>query len=305
MSNLSNNISIIVFSKDRPLQLQGYLESLLNFSNIDASSITVLYKFSSLTNYQKLINEFSKVTWIKEQFFFEDLLTVINHSKDYIMFGCDDVVFKDYFDFSIALSHLTENENIFGFSTRLGENIRPLPENIQRHENILQWYWMDTGTHQWNYPWELDATIYRKADVINIVTMLDPAKMKNPNFLEGEVANHPKQYISKQELSSFKTGKCIVLTINRVQDDFLNEYDKTFNADIETLYKLYNDGVKVDFISISKKKNNSIHVGAEFLKLKSDNNYKSLLLYFQIYWKRIFAFSLNTVGNIFKKMKTK
>src|SRR5260221_3429117 len=171
--NLTTNISIIVFSKDRPLQLKGYLESLLYFTKIDPSSITVLYKYTSKIDYQKLIEDFSQIIWIKEESFFSDLLQVIYRSNKYIMFGCDDVVFKDHIDLPFALSLLAMNENIFGFSARLGENICPLPKEIQRLNGYLQWNWQSTDAPNWNYTWELDATIYRKTDIMKIVSMLE------------------------------------------------------------------------------------------------------------------------------------
>lgn len=298
MYNLTPNISVIVFSKDRPLQLQGYLESLLHFTKVDQSLITVLYKYTSKIDYQRLIKEFPQVRWIKEGLFFDDLLNAVDKSNEYIMFGCDDVVFKDHIDFPFALSLLKSDENVFGFSTRLGENIHPLPTEIQKFDTHLQWDWKSTNAPNWNYPWELDATIYRKTDIINIISKFDIQAI-NPNFFEGEVSKCPEKYIDRKELACFRKGKCIVLTINRVQDDFLNDYDSTIAGDIETLYNLYQDDVKIDFISISKTKNHSIHVGAEFLKLQKNNkNYRPIKLYLPIYRKGLITFLKNAIKYI-------
>jgi hypothetical protein len=289
--------SIITFSKDRPLQIQAYLESLLYFSEIDQSRITVLYKETPEINYNKIIKQFSQVCWIKEEFFYTDLLKIINQSCEFIMFGCDDVVFKDHIDFPNAINILKSNDQIFGFSTRLGENILPLPSFLRKFNKHLEWDWQNADTNHWNYPWELDATIYRKSDILNIVSMLNPRIITNPNFLEGEVAIHP-EYINKKLLASFSKSKCIVLTINRVQDDFLNEFDNTFSSDTQTLYKLYMHGTKIDFITISKKENDHIHVGTEFFKLSGNKHY----FLFNNYLKRPFRKISSLVKRILHKV---
>lgn len=289
----TEEFSIITFSKDRPLQIQAYLESLLYFSKIDQSRITVLYKETPEIKYEKIINQFSEVCWIKENSFYNDLLKIINQSSEFIMFGCDDVVFKDHFDISYALTVLKSNDQIFGFSTRLGENILPLPSLVRKLNKHLEWDWHKADTNHWNYPWELDATIYSKSDISNIVSKLNPSIITNPNFLEGEVAIHP-EYINKKLLASFLISKCIVLTINRVQNDFLNEFDSTFSADTQTLYKLYIKGTKIDFIAISKKENDHIHVGSDYFRLTGKRTYLMFELYFKRTLKKIY-FSLKTI----------
>ncbi len=55
--------SIIVFSKDRPMQLHGYLESLLYFSDAQESDITVLYFEVNGIDYSRVIKAFPSVNW--------------------------------------------------------------------------------------------------------------------------------------------------------------------------------------------------------------------------------------------------
>lgn len=45
---------ILVFSKNRPMQLHGYLESILLFSNIDQARIRVLYSHNENIAYDKV-----------------------------------------------------------------------------------------------------------------------------------------------------------------------------------------------------------------------------------------------------------
>lgn len=274
----SNNLSIIVFSKDRSLQLQGYIESLIYFSKINSNCITVLYKDSEKVSYTKLFKDFPNINWVKENLFFEDLFSNIKKSKEYIMFGCDDVIFKDHIDFNYALNVLLNNNDIFGFSLRLGKNIIPLPKQLTTNDKHIEWNWKNTDLDSWNYPWELDSTIYRKNDVLDILTNLNKLEIKNPNFLESEVAFNKIFYVQKEYLSSFNISKSIVITINRVQDNFQNRYDDSFKTDIETLHGIYNKGAKIDFLKISKLKNKKIHVGARFFKIIGSNEYNYSLV---------------------------
>ncbi|WP_069660396.1 hypothetical protein [Arcticibacter eurypsychrophilus] len=269
--NSIETLSVIVFSKDRPLQLQAYLKSLIYFSKIEQSSISVLYKYNLRISYQKLLEEFPEIHWVKENVFFNDLTYLINRSTNYIMFGCDDVIFNGWIDIPVALNILSKNPNVFGFSLRLGENIKPVLPKIHKFENHLEWNWKTANVINWSYPWELDSTIYRKINVIEILAQLNPERIKNPNFLESDVAEHPNLFIKKEGLASFKNGKCIVLTINRVQDDFQNSFDNSFNTDIKSLYELHLNDNYIDFQAISKIPTSKIHVGVKYFVLAGNS----------------------------------
>lgn len=288
---MNKKTSVIVFSKDRPLQLGGYLESLIYFSKINKGSITVIYTHSSSISYENLISEFPEINWVKENIFFEDLLSAINIANDFIIFGCDDVVFKDFFDIDVSINTLEINDDIFGFSLRLGNNIAPLPQKIDTNSNFLKWSWINCETSHWNYPWELDGTLYRREDILSIISKVNRDLIKNPNYFESEIANRVSELIPRNNLAAFIKSKCIVLTINRVQDDFENSFDSTVNTDVTSLYELYLKGCKIDYKAISKKNNSFIHVGVEFFMLSLKGykyfNYKNSI---KIFFKRFSFF---------------
>ena len=294
-----NSLSVIVFSKDRPLQLQGYLESLIYFSNIDPTDISVLYKDSEFISYSKLVESFQSISWLKETNFYQDTLNLIHSSKDFIMFGVDDVVFKEHIDLPVAIDILNLKPELFGFSIRLGENIKPLPKDIETFESHLQWNWMTSTEAHWNFPWELIATVYRKDEVIDIVSALDPLKTKNPNFFEAEVATYKSRYIKKEKLACFNRGKCVVITVNRVQDDFLNGYDGSMDTDIQSLYALFQKGSKIDYKAIAKMKHHDVHVGGEFFRLVGESiSYRNTIkVYLKIFREKI----LNILRRIINK----
>ena len=55
------------------MQMHAYLESLLKFSDAQQEMITVLYCETEQIRYEKLMQSFPKVTWLKENKFEEDL----------------------------------------------------------------------------------------------------------------------------------------------------------------------------------------------------------------------------------------
>ncbi len=262
-------ISVIVFSKGRPLQLHAYLESLLRFSDIKESHITVLYCETKGVRYQKIKENFPQVTWVKEETFENDLKQLITHADDYIMFGCDDVVFTGQFCLIGAASYLADNPKVFGYSVRLGDNIIPRPQNLSTDNNVFEWKWNCEYQH-YNYPWELDCTLYRKEDVLKL-TMEEENVIKNPNYYEAMLTpENREKRIMRPHMACHAGSSCaIVITVNRVQDTHQNGFDDSMLTDIYSLDRLYNDEDNtLDIEKIAAIKNHVIHVGAEYFILR-------------------------------------
>lgn len=258
-------MNVIVFSKDRPMQLNAYIESLLHFSDLSPSQIIILYRESKAIPYEKLLHKFSDCIWIKESKFDDDLREAINICNDHVMFGCDDVVFTGKLDLNKCIKYLNSHNELFGISLRLGNNISPYPEFLNKSSDFHVWDWSSTDVAHYNYPWELDATLYRKIDIQNIINQI--GHIKSPNFLESLVADRSKSLISKRLLAfEGSRSKAIVITVNRVQETHPNVVDETINYSIERLNQLFNlQNTRIDFIAISRMPISRIHVGAEFM----------------------------------------
>lgn len=264
-------VSVIVFSKGRPMQLHAYLESLLLYSEVQQEMITVLYCEMDGICYDKVMKEYPNVHWIRERRFEEDLKAVVSQSAPYIMFGCDDVVFTRSFSIKRACDYLDAHENVFGFSMRLGENITPHPaQNLSDEPGIFEWKWEGCTENRYNYPWELDCTVYRKADVVRL-TEEEEQPIKNPNYYEAMInPDNISRRITRKHLASYREYGCaVVITVNRVQDTHPNGYDDSMRTDIYTLDRLYNEqNNTLDIEKISGLKTNQIHVESEFFILR-------------------------------------
>ena len=269
--------SIIVFSKDRPMQLHGYLESLLIYSDAQQKDITVLYCQTPGIEYGRVIESFPHVRWVKEKVFHSDLVNAINDSRDFIMFGCDDVLFIGAFSLEFAVNILHKNSHIFGFSFRLGVNIQPNPKSLIQDQGYIEWSWKAAKESHYNYPWELMGTLYRKTDVQKMLSKYNKP-IKSPNYFEGDFAVNAEEYIDRPNLACLNDrGKLIDITVNAVQDTHPNGFDDKKKTDIFSLNNLYNiNKNKLDVTAISCIKNNTIHVGSEFFLLANyDKNWES------------------------------
>lgn len=260
--------TIIVFSKDRPMQLHGYLESLLWASECREEQTYVLYREVLPICYDKVKTYFPRVHWIAETNFVEQLQEIIAIADEYIMFGCDDVVFVDRFKLEKMETYLQDHESVFGFSLRLGRNIKPMPKKVNRDGEFCVWKWTDSKGH-YGYPWELDCTMYRKADVIKIIGKIGTGNIKSPNYLEAIPEDNPMEFVSRENLVSYyDKSKAIVITVNRVQETHQNGVDSSKMTDVLSLFIEYQYEDRIlDLNSIAKYGHYRVHVGSEYFQL--------------------------------------
>ena len=161
-------ISNIVFTKNRPLQLAAYLESLYRYFPSEIIQTYVLYKVELFEEqYKQLFDKCRDCVVVREKDFHRDLLNILQGiSTKYILFGIDDVVYFDCVDFEVIDQTFSEHsEDIFGFSLRFGtENVKdggdPISEIVVGGQSVYSLDWTQGLTPATRYPFELCATIY-------------------------------------------------------------------------------------------------------------------------------------------------
>lgn len=258
-------LSIICFSKDRPLQLEGYIQSVLFYSGLPPRALSILYADSPTTSYSALVQKYPLVNWVRETQFHTDLSKLVNAANDYVLLGCDDVFFTDHFDPSIPLRMLKRDSNLFGFSLRLGLNLHWLPD-LRVDGDVAQWEWRTAPTGHWDYPWDVSASIYRR-DFIADYLHATPTAI-NPNRFEGFLADSCRDAARAigPKLACFKRSKCLTLTVNRVQDEYPNEFDDSAETDIASLYRAHISGRQLDWPSFYQSENRLIHVDSKYFR---------------------------------------
>jgi hypothetical protein len=170
-------VTNIVFTKNRPLQLHAYLESLYRYFPRELFQTYILYKPELFgEEYERLFRVFPLCTIVRETDFHGDVLNILAGIETrYILFGIDDVVFFDSVAFDVIDETFKNSaEDIFGFSLRLGRELvdrarEPIREDTCSGRTVFAVNWAKSHTHNVNYPFELCATVYPTSLVRTII----------------------------------------------------------------------------------------------------------------------------------------
>lgn len=170
-------ISNIVFTKNRPLQLEAYLESLYRYFPSDLIRTYIIYKVELFTEeYGQVFNRFPDCVVIRESDFHTDFMKILDQVQTkYILFGIDDVVFFDTVNFDVIDRTFSEQgENIFGFTLRFSpESLQDSGDHITEcsvsGKTIYRVNWKEGQTKHTRYPFELCCTFYTTDTVKKII----------------------------------------------------------------------------------------------------------------------------------------
>lgn len=162
-------ISNIVFTMNRPLQLEAYLESLYRHMTRERIQTYIIYREDLFEEqYTELFPRYPNAVVVRETDFRNDFLSLIEEIQGkYVLFGTDDVVYYDSVDLDTIDEVFDEAEDeIFGFSLRLDpKNLHgasdPIDQLEVRGESILRVNWQKAQSLNAKYPFELNSTIYR------------------------------------------------------------------------------------------------------------------------------------------------
>ncbi|MGH2272633.1 hypothetical protein ACQ9LF_12615 [Anaerohalosphaeraceae bacterium U12dextr] len=171
----SKRISNIVFTKNRPLQLHGYLESLQRFGSPQAIQTYIIYKPDLFdAEYELCFRSFPDCVVVREASFHLDFLRLIEQIQtEYILFGIDDFAYFDNIGFDFIDSAFAKiGQELFGFSLRLDSQQMPedfaagsvRPVEVQG-QTLYALDWTKGQTPSTRYPFELCATVYRTQDL--------------------------------------------------------------------------------------------------------------------------------------------
>jgi len=296
-------ISNIVFTKNRPLQLHGYLESLYKHFPQNLIQTYILYKVELFQQqYGQLFKTFPDCIVIKENDFHSDFLRTLNDvNTRYILFGVDDVVYFDTVDFEVIDETFEQfPEDIFGFS------LRHSPQNAKASESVERIFADGQRVYKMNwqaikeYPFELCATVYPTAlvkrvinSVINnnlvIKKLFSPSsaliKALGRTKLKRKVLKYFGYFFSPNTLESWNCRWCQnhseqlpaflffqKLCTSAIQVNMVNVTDrKAFEGSaehtVEALNESYKQGYRLDIGFVAENKPQGTHCGEEKFRL--------------------------------------
>ena len=179
--------TLIIFSKDRTLQLKSLLLSIKANYDIPDKDIYIIYKNTiKEISFTPLIDEF-KVNFVEQGDFLQDIKDILNHTKsEYIQFMVDDLIVKDNISLSIIENFMDSHKNITSFCFRMGKNIKCGAQPIfeEYDNNILSWNTAKTLGKHWNYAWDMSSSLYRKNIVSEYLNKCRHDKETFPNPFE-------------------------------------------------------------------------------------------------------------------------
>lgn len=260
-------ITSIIFSKDRPLQLDLCLNSIKNKFN-DSSSVVVIEKYSD--NYIEALDilkdEHKDIDFIHQSdSIYQDVLGAI--SQKYTCFFTDDNIFYNKFSTNMYDS-IFGNPSVCCISLRLGYNIdtrwhcgqsqSDIPYKIQE---IADWIFIRKTSYAygsyWGYSHSVDGHIFRSKDVIE---MFDQIEYLNKRFkfkqTPNEVETQMQRFwaISSQYIVCPKHSCVVNSPNNRVSDTHTENFSgEHFKYDPDFLLAKYLNGkrVNMDFLNFS------------------------------------------------------
>lgn len=254
-------INIIVFSKDRALQLELFLRSFNHFvSNADKCNISILYTYSTdkfKEGYDKLIAvKPDNATFVKELNFKKDTISLIHENNPHTVFFVDDIIFKEPFEFyDSKMNFFINNRSIACLSLRLHKNLtycyaenRNMKQPVFGRDNVFYWT-KETGDY--GYPMSQDGHIFRTNEIYQMHVDLE---YHAPNTLEGKL--HLQRKKMPPLMICYDKSKIINNPLNRVQFASIN---RCGNISAESLNDKYLEGYIIDLSPFIGMDNIAVH----------------------------------------------
>ena len=266
-------VHLVVFSKDRPLQLHGMLTSVFRHWRGDLT-VDVLYRVDPASEraYSEVAREFAgrALFWAEEVFApdLENILECDGAGYPYVCFGCDDVVYTGPVEVAAIDRAFRDEPHLLGISLRLGKNIdtdmfgRPMPqpafaqpappafeEYAWANAAGLRAQWRPAeATGDWGYPWEVLGTVYPTDYVrATVAALVRGGQVQNPSTLEDAGWRRWAEHAgSRYLLQSFGRSRLVVPTVNVVQSVFGNGIVGPGGMDPAFLLDCWNRGLRLD-----------------------------------------------------------
>ena len=274
--NNLNGLSIIIFSKDRPMQLDGLLRSI--FENIEGNYQLIIQWNSTSKEYDKAYNEifenYSKIIYktIKEKQFKSDLIDTIEETEfSRLMFLVDDILFVNKFNISwlntINLKKVVPSIRLWsGINyTQPSNSNSPAPEISKFSIKPWRYFsWIESNGY-WSMPLSIDGNIFDKNEII---FLLNKVEFKAPNSLEKALG--PYRFIYKR-IKGICLDNPIILNFafNRVNvenTDFACGEDYSS----EKLLELWKENQRIDINKMKEIDSNSCHIICEPIFINSN-----------------------------------
>ena len=280
-------ISPLIFSKDRPAQLDLLLRSLEVNGGGLCDPAAILFRASNIQlakGYGVCIEQHPEARFFAEIGSFEAqsrrLIATIGAGGHFMALCDDDVLYLDAATMSPTPTEILDaHEDVLCFSLRLGLNAsRCYSLNCDQSTwvtppepfgHALIWDWRNQVADR-AYPGSLDGHVFRTADVL---AMLHGRTWANPNSLEERLmAGCQALAVERPRMASWFHSVLIGMPINSVSGTHgSNRFGERFPQETETLNAAYLGGGRLSLDTVRASEVNAAHREFEFVWLKSES----------------------------------
>ena len=271
-------ITTIIFSKDRPLQLDLCLKSInKNLVGSDAITVTVIENYSEkyLGALETLQSEHPEVNFIKQHGsnLFKCIWAYLStQPQDYpVAFFTDDGILFNETDVQ-SIVRVMQNTQVITYSMRMGLNIVrrehqglsrpdrvcPLPNKTQvdRENRLLIWdKTVSNYGNYWSYSHSVDGHVFRYSDIFDWTDSLatlschKKIRYKTPNDYESGLQMF--WCLTAPWMVSSLESSYVNSPNNRVSGNFEgNSSGDTYYCSPDEMLRLYEQGKRIDFSKI-------------------------------------------------------
>jgi hypothetical protein len=301
----------VVFSRDRAMQLDAMLRSLLwHCADPSLPKFHVLYTASSLQFRRQyaVIERYWRnrlpITFHFERQFRNDLLGILGlpgtplgraahrlsglrglvpsvaRPWKFVVFVVDDNVFVRSFSLANAVHALRARPQAIGFSLRLGRNVtmcypldcaQPLPPFTPVNGEVLAFDWTKAQC-DFGYPIELSSSIYKAGTV---ASLLSAEKYSSPNTLELRMSAAAADFKMKgraPELLCYAESVAFCNAVNRVQTTFENRSGDSPGLSAAALADSFDAGLRIDINALSGFTPSACHGDTAFAFVQSPSS---------------------------------
>jgi hypothetical protein len=247
---------IIIFSKDRAMQLHSLLSSYFYFVS-NTAPLYILYTCSSAEHqksYDDLIHLFKdrNVNFVKETNFKLQLISLLSNIKTFKMFFMtDDALFIDELDLEDFTKFNTQHTvpslskgydltYCFAFNRK-----QELPDfltvqSLEPHKMIWEWN-LAVESPDWAYPLSVDGSLFTTTEILKIIKQTD---FKAPNSLESNLQEYLPLFINRYGIC-YEKVKYVNVPCNIVQQEWINHSTNAMDGGF--LLEKWNEGKRIYF----------------------------------------------------------
>lgn len=255
--------SVLIFSKDRAMQLHALLESIQLYASDVYTNISILYKYSNneyKSGYDLLKTRFPNCNFILETNFWDNVKHYLERVDTmYLSFLVDDIIIfnkiiktniVDFFNLPNTLSYIPG----VGTNTKLSLTADLLfePPKFNKFNDIFLWEWkLVDNIGEFSCSFMLTGNIYKTSAFLDYFNLIK-IRFTNPNSLE-ELLQCIVQKQYKSHLPNLcgcdKFSALVHSTNNRVQNTHKNLHGLVFPFEQQTLNNRYLDGDVINILA--------------------------------------------------------